>query len=101
MLGALLLLAGAMLKFSFSTEASYIYAVGTVLFAVMQFLGRVRGGSIALRRLVTMQIMGSLALVVAAVLMFTHHRNEWIVAMSIGAFLQLYTSFRIPQELEK
>lgn len=101
MLGALLLLAGAMLKFSFSVEASYVYAAGAVLFAVMQFLGRVRGGSIALRRLVTMQIMGSLALVVAAVLMFTHHRNEWIVAMSIGAFLQLYTSFRIPQELEK
>ena len=101
MLGALLLLAGAMLKFSFSTEASYVYAAGAVLFAVMQFLGRVRGGSIALRRLVTMQTMGSLALVAAAVLMFTHHRNEWIVAMSIGAFLQLYTSFRIPQEMDK
>ena len=45
MLGALLLLAGAMLKFSFSVEASYVYAAGAVLFAVMQFLGRVRGGS--------------------------------------------------------
>ena len=67
----------------------------------MQFLGRVRGGSFVLRRLVTMQTVGSLALVVAGVLMFTHHRNEWMVAMSVGALLELYTSFRIPKELEE
>jgi hypothetical protein len=101
MLGAILLLVGAILKMSFGDVASYIYTVGAALFAVMQFMGRVRGGNFAVRRLVTMQTIGSFALVAAGVLMFTHHRNEWIVAMSIGAFLQLYTSFRIPQELEK
>ena len=100
MLGALLILAGAMLKFSFSNEASYIYAIGAVLFAVMQFLGRVRGGSIALRRLVAMQTLGAVALIVAAVLMFTHRHNEWIIAMTIVALLQLYTSFRIPHEMD-
>ena len=35
------------------------------------------------------------------VLMFTMKRNEWIVCLSIAAVLELYTAFRIPQELEK
>ena len=89
MTGAAMLLAGAVLKMSLSNEASYIYTAGAVLFAVMQFLGRVKGGNFVVRRLVNMQIIGSLALVAAGVLMFTHHRNEWIVAMTIGALLQL------------
>ena len=101
MTGAVMLLAGAVLKMSLSNEASYIYTAGALLFAVMQFLGRVMGGSFVVRRLVNMQMMGSLALVAAGVLMFTHHRNEWIVAMTIGALLQLYTSFRIPAEMDK
>ena len=101
MLGAILLLVGAILKMSFGDVASYIYTVGAALFAVMQFIGRVRGGNFAVRRLVTMQTIGSFALVAAGVLMFTHHRNEWMVAMTIGALLELYTAFRIPSEMEK
>ena len=101
MTGAVMLLAGAMLKMTLSNEASYLYTAGAVLFAVMQFLGRVNGKTFVVRRLVTMQTIGSLALIAAGVLMFTHHRNEWIVAMTVGALLQLYTSFRIPAEMEK
>lgn len=101
MLGAILLLVGAILKMSFGDVASYIYTVGAALFAVMQFMGRVRGGNFAVRRLVTMQTIGSFALVAAGVLMFTHHRNEWIVAMTIGALLELYTVFRISHEMNK
>lgn len=33
--------------------------------------------------------------------MFTMNRNEWIVCLSIAAVLELYTAFRIPQELDK
>ena len=101
MLGAILLPVGAILKMSFGDVASYIYTVGAALFAVMQFMGRVRGGNFAVRRLVTMQTIGSFALVAAGVLMFTHHRNEWIVAMTIGALLELYTVFRISHEMNK
>lgn len=101
MLGAILLLAGAVMKMSFGEVASYIYTFGATLFAVMQYLCRVRGGNFAVRRLVTMQTIGSFALVAAGVLMFTHHRNEWMVAMTIGALLELYTVFRIPAEMNK
>jgi hypothetical protein len=33
--------------------------------------------------------------------MLTMHRNEWIVCLAVAAVLELYTAFRIPQELEK
>jgi len=101
MLGATLLLVGAVLKMSYGDVASYVYTLGATLFAVMQYLGRERGGNFAVRRLVTMQTIGSFALVTAGVLMFTHHRNEWMVAMTIGALLELYTVFRIPSEMGK
>lgn len=100
-IGAILILAGAVLKMSWSDTASYIYTFGAILFAVMQYLNRVRGGNFALRRLVTMQTIGSFALVAAGVLMFTHIRNEWMIAMTIGALLELYTAYRIPAEMEK
>ena len=100
-LGAALLLIGAIMKMSYSNEASYIYISGATLFAIMQFIGRTHSNKFAIRRLVTMQIIGALALVTAGVLMFTHDRNEWIVAMTIGSLLELYTSFRIPHEMKK
>lgn len=101
MLGATLILIGAVMKMSYGDVASYIYITGATLFAVMQYLGRVRNGNFAVRRLVTMQTIGSFALVVAGVLMFTHQRNEWMVAMTIGALLELYTAYRIPAEMKE
>ena len=100
-LGALLLLVGAVAKIVFPIYAAYIYTVGALLFAVMQFLARPQGGNFVLRRLVFQQQIGGIALVAAGVLMFTHVRNEWIVAMLIGALFELYTAYRIPQEVEK
>lgn len=99
--GAVVLLVGAVLKMALPVYAAYIYTAGALLFAVMQFLGRPRTKSFVLRRLVFQQQIGAICLVAAGVLMFTHVRNEWIVAMFLGALFELYTSFRIPQELEK
>ena len=100
-IGAIVLLIGAALKIARPLHASYIYITGAVLFAVMQFIGRERGGNIALRRLVFQQQFGGIALIAAGVLMFTHIRNEWIVALFIGALFELYTAYRIPQEKGK
>lgn len=100
-IGGVTLLAGAVLKMAMPLYASYIYTVGAVLFAIMQFLLRYRGGSVVVRRLVSMQQIGGLCLVAAGVLMFTHIRNEWIVAMFIGTLFELYTVFRLSHELEK
>lgn len=96
-----LLLAGAAGKMFLGEIASYIYLAAALLLVVTQFLNRARGGGFVLRRLVVQQTIGGLALVGAGVLMFTHPRNEWIVAMLVGALLELYTAYRIPQEIEK
>lgn len=95
------LLVGAAGKLFFWGAASYVYIVAAVALAVSQFILRERGGGFVVRRLVAQQQIGGVALVVAGVLMFTMVRNEWMVAMLIGALLELYTAYRIPQELKK
>lgn len=81
--------------------AAWVFLVAALILAVTQFLLRVRGGNFVLKRLVLLQQISGIVLVAAGVLMFTHTRNEWIVAMFVGALLQLYTVFRIPQEMDK
>ncbi|MBQ8541978.1 MAG: hypothetical protein IJ436_00700 [Bacteroidaceae bacterium] len=95
------LLCAAVGKVLFPDISAWVFVVSAVLQAATQFLLRVRGGDYVIKRLVVQQQIGALVLVAAGVLMFTHTRNEWIVAMFIGALLQLYTAFRIPREVEK
>ena len=85
MAGAVLLLAGAVLQITRWELAPYRYD----------------GRNFIIKRLRRQQIFGAVALVFTGVLMFTMKRNEWIVCLSIAAVLELYTAFRIPQELEK
>ena len=102
MIGALLVLVGAMLQITRWELSPYIYTVGAVLFAYVQIMmGRYDGKNLIIRRLRRQQIIGAILLVFAGVLMFTSKRNEWIVCLTIAAVLQLYTAYRIPSELEK
>ena len=102
MIGALLVLVGAMLQITRWELSPYIYTVGAVLFAYVQvMMGRYDGKNLIIRRLRRQQIIGDILLVFAGVLMFTSKRNEWIVCLTIAAVLQLYTAYRIPSELEK
>ena len=102
MIGALLVLIGAMLQITRWELSPYIYTVGAVLFAYVQvMMGRYEGKNLIIRRLRRQQIIGAILLVFAGVLMFTSKRNEWIVCLTIAAVLQLYTAYRIPSELEK
>ena len=101
-IGAVLLLAGAMLQITRWELSPYIYTVGAVLFAYVQVVtGRYDGKNLIIRRLRRQQIIGAALLVFAGVLMFTFKRNEWIVCLTIAAVLQLYTAYRIPSELKK
>jgi drug/metabolite transporter (DMT)-like permease len=62
---------------------------------------RYEGSNFIIKRLRRQQIFGAIALMLAGVMMFTMHHNEWIVCLTIAAVLELYTAFRIPSELEK
>lgn len=86
----------------------YIYGVGAAMFFAMQLKSQDRGGNIVLRRLKRQQALGALVLLLASVAMWMEinqqwplRHNEWIVAVAVGAWMELYTAFRIPKELEK
>lgn len=100
-LGAIALLFGAAARMFLPEYYSYIYIIGAVVFAVMQFLLRPRNQSVAVRRLVMQQQLAGLLFIAAGVLMFTHTHNEWMVILTCGAIVELYTAYRIPQETDK
>lgn len=101
MLSWVALLCGAVGRISYPREAAWVFLVAALSLTVTQFFLRVRGGNAVLKRLVAQQMISGCVLIGAGVLMFTHTRNEWISVMFIGTLLQLYTAFRIPQEVEK
>ena len=99
--GALLLLLGAMLQITRWELSPVIYTTGAVLFAYVQVMTGYDGKNLVIRRLRRQQILGAVLLVFAGVLMFVTRHNEWVLCLSAAAVLQLYTAFRIPSELEK
>lgn len=101
MVGAVLLLAGAMLQITRWDVSPYIYTLGALMFGYVQVMSRYEGQNLIVRRLRRQQIMGAMLLVFAGVLMFVARHNEWILCLSIAAFIQLYTAYRIPAEIEK
>lgn len=106
--GGILLLLGTMLWLPKLNIAPYLYSIGAIAFASMQFMASYEGKSLVLKRLRSQQVLGSIFLLITGLLMFgnlynipyTTH-NEWMVSLSIGALLELYTAFRIPAELKK
>jgi uncharacterized membrane protein YiaA len=102
MVGAIVLLAGVCLQITHWVAAPYIYLVGALAFSYVQVVhDRYEGRNFVIKRLRRQQIFGAIALILAGVFMFTLRHNEWIVCLTVAALLELYTSFRIPQELEK
>ena len=99
--GAVLLLVGAMLQITRWELSPYIYTVGAVMFAYVQVVSRYEGQNLIVRRLRRQQVLGAVLLVFAGVLMFVTRHNEWVLCLSAAAVLQLYAAFRIPSELEK
>ena len=90
------------------TSGMYIYGVGTLMFTLMQIRAEYIGRDIAVIRLRRQQLFACCCFVLAIVMMSMQlhnwgpcRRQEWVVALTIGCVLELYTSFRIPQELKK
>ena len=99
--GAVLLLVGAMLQITRWELSPYLYTIGAVLFAYVQVMSRYEGKNLIIRRLRRQQILGAVLLVFTGVLMFVTRHNEWVLCLSVAAVIQLYTAYRIPSELEK
>ena len=100
-LGSILLLIGAMLQITRWEFSPYFYTIGSILFAYVQVMDGYVGKNLIVRRLRRQQILGAVLLVFTGVLMFVTKHNEWILCLTVAAFLELYTAFRIPAELDK
>ena len=94
----------------------YVYAVGAVCFASMQMLQRYEGSNFTIRRLRRIMLLSDVLFLLTAVLMFASHgnalgldwlyylnyvKNNWVVLLLLASILQLYTTYRISNELEK
>lgn len=99
--GGILLVIGAALYVTRWVVAPYIYVVGSFMFGAMQMADRYEGSNFVIRRLRRQQVLGALILMLTGIAMFVCKYNEWIVCLLIACLLELYTAFRLPQELEK
>ena len=100
-MGGILLVIGAALYITRWVVAPYIYVVGSFMFGAMQMADRYEGSNFVIRRLRRQQVLGALMLMLTGIAMFVCKYNEWIVCLLIACLLELYTAFRLPQELEK
>ena len=106
--GAILMLVGAALFILNPMIGMCLYGVGTLLYTLMRVRTEYLGRDITLMRLRRQQLLACCCFVLALVMMSMQvhnwgpfRRQEWVIALTIGCILELYTSFRIPQELKK
>ena len=114
--GALLMVVGAGTSLLDWAIAPYLFALGAVCFSSMQMLQRYDGQNFVIRRLRRIMLLSDVLFLVSAVLMFASQNNalhlphitylqyvynKWVVTLLIAAVLQLYTTHRISNELEK
>ena len=116
LVGGLLMVVGAGANVLFCSWAPYVFAPGSLLFVAMQLRQRYEGRDFTIRRLRRIQIISDVLFLLAGLLMIANQsnflpldqlsyikyvHNNWVVVLLVAAVLQLYTSHRITNELEK
>ena len=97
---------------------SWVFLAGTIAFVLMQWQQRYDGDNMTVRRLRKIMIASGAFFILAGLLMvdthyhflarfmswqtyITYFYNKWVMLVLAGAFLQLYSSHRISNELQK
>jgi len=98
---------GAALYLLYPFVSMFVYGIGTIMFSMMQVRAEYMGPNVTIIRLRRQQLLGCCCFILALAMMSMQlhkwgffRRQEWIVALTVGCILELYTSFRIPQELK-
>ena len=106
--GALLMLAGAIMGLFKLSWFPYVYAIGAIGFASMQMLQRYEGTNFVIRRLRRIMVLSDVLFLLTAnalgldwIYYLNYVKNNWVVLLLVAAILQLYTTYRIGNELEK
>ena len=116
LVGGLLMVVGSGGYMFMQSWAAYVFAPGALLFAGVQMRQRYEGTNLTIRRLRRIVLLSDVLFLVAALLMLANEsnflpidlltyikyvHNNWIVVLLLAAVLQLYTTHRIANELEK
>ena len=109
LIGGLLMVVGAGASVLLRSWAPYVFAPGALLFATMQMRQRYEGTNVTVKRLRHIMLLSCVLFLVAALNFFgldyitylKYVHNNWIVVLLVAAILQLYTSHRIANEIEK
>lgn len=116
LLGGVLMVIGSGASVFMQSWAPYVFAPGALLFAAMQMRQTYEGTNFTIRRLRRIMLISDVLFLLAALMMFANQanflgldlliyikyvHNNWIVILLVAAILQLYTSHRIANELEK
>ena len=120
-----MLLAGAAVRITGWEYSQYLYSLGALMFSAAQFADRYDGHDLIMKRLRGQQVLGSVFLLLTAVLMFMEpshagfytapgmndrlrsfllavtRRNSWIITLSIAALFELYSSMRMESRQKK
>lgn len=97
---------------------AWVYLLGAVLFVAMQARQRYEGGNPTVKRLRRIMLASGVFFILAGVLMvdtythfiarfMTYHNyiayvyNKWVMFLLAGAILQMYSTHRISNELQK
>lgn len=114
--GGILMVIGSGASIFLQSWAPYVFAPGALLFAAMQMRQTYEGKNFTIRRLRRIMLISDVLFLIAALMMFANQanflgldfmlyikyvHNNWIVILLVAAILQLYTSHRIANELEK
>ena len=114
---------GNMATFTMRSISAVSFAAGTVMFATMQMLQVYDGSDMTVRRLRRIMIFGDICLIMSGLLMveqtfqivfplfatsiegynkYCHYvHNNWGVLLLISCVLELYSIFRLSNELKK
>jgi hypothetical protein len=97
---ALLLLTGTVLYIVDQTISPYLFAVGAAGLTLGYATEPNKETDLRKRRLQRYNLIAGVLMIAASMLMF-NNRNEWILCLSIAAFLQLYAAFVYPKDDKK
>jgi len=114
--GGMLMVVGSGASMFLQSWAPYVFAPGALLFAAIQMRQRYEGDNFTIRRLRRMMLLSDALFLIAALLMFANSgnflgldyltyikyiHNNWIVVLLVAAVLQLYSTHRIANELDR
>jgi hypothetical protein len=113
--GAVLMVIGAGMSLLRWDAAPWLFAAGALCYTTMQMQQTYEGRSFTVRRLRRIMLFSDFLLLLTAMLMFisrwpqlggldwltyvNYVHNNWVVTLLIAAILQLYTTYRIDNEL--